>query len=99
MNCWWQNLEHMALINYDSSATFMKSYFTNELQRCKRNNSYSEWGKVPDGVPQSSALGLLLFNVFINVVFLFLLERDVENYADGSTVCTSDQSMSNIITP
>ena len=28
-----------------NSATFMKSYLTNRFQRCKINNSFSEWGK------------------------------------------------------
>ena len=27
------------------SVTFMKSYLTNRLQRCKISNSFSEWGK------------------------------------------------------
>ena len=35
-----------------NSVTFMKSYLTNRLQRCKINNSFSEWGKVLNGVPQ-----------------------------------------------
>ena len=29
-----------------NSVTFMKSYLTNRFQRCKINNSFSEWGKV-----------------------------------------------------
>ena len=33
-----------------NSVTFMKSYLTNRLQRCKINNSFSEWGKVLNGV-------------------------------------------------
>ena len=28
-----------------NSVTFMKSYLTNRLQRCKINNSFSAWGK------------------------------------------------------
>ena len=38
----------------NNSVNFMKSYLTNRLQRCKINNSYSEWGKVLNGVPQGS---------------------------------------------
>ena len=33
-----------------NSATFMKSYLINRLQRFKINNSFSEWGKVLNGV-------------------------------------------------
>ena len=35
-----------------NSVTFMKSYLTNRLQRCKIKNSFNEWGKVLNGVPQ-----------------------------------------------
>ena len=43
-----------------NSVTFMKSYLTNRLQHCKINNSFSEWGKVPNGIPQGSILGPFL---------------------------------------
>ena len=52
-----------------NSATFMKSYLTKRLQRCKINNSFSEWGKVLIGVPQGSILGPLVFNIFLNDIF------------------------------
>ena len=75
----------------------MKSYLTNRLQRCKINNSFSEWGKVLNGVPQGSILGPLLFNIFINDIFLSLQKCDLANYADDSTLYTSDKSVSNIM--
>ena len=70
----------------------MKSYLTNRLQRCKINNSFSEWGKVLNGVPQGSILGPLLFSIFLNDIFLSLQECDLANYADVSTLYTSDKS-------
>ena len=75
----------------------MKSYLTNRLQRCKINNSFSEWGKVLIGIPQGSILGPLLFNIFLNEIFLSLQKCDLANYADDSTLYRSDKSISNIM--
>ena len=80
-----------------NSVTFMKSYLTNRLQRCKINNSFSEWGKVLNGVPQGSILGPLLFNSFLNDIFLSLQKCDLANYADDNTLYTSDKSIPNIM--
>ena len=78
-----------------NSVTFMKSYLTSRLQRCKINKSFSEWGKVLNR--QGSILGLLLFNIFLNDIFLSLQKCDLANYADDSTLYTSDKNISNIM--
>ena len=80
-----------------NSVFFMKSYLRNRLQHCKINNSFSEWGKVLNGVPQGSILGPLLFNIFLNGIFLSLQKCDLANYVDDSTLYKSDKSISNIM--
>ena len=80
-----------------NSVTFMKSYLTNRLERCKINDSFSESGKVLNGVPQGSILGPLLFNIFLNEIFLSFQKCDLGNFADDSTLYTSDKSISNIM--
>ena len=80
----------------NNAVSFMRSYLTNRLQRCKINNSFSEWAKISAGVPQGSILGPLLFNIFINDI-LFLQKCDLANYADDSTIYTSDECVSTII--
>ena len=54
---------------YSNSIRHMKSCLTNRLQRCKINNSFSELGKVLNGVPQGSILGPLLSNILPMTLF------------------------------
>ena len=76
---------------------FMRSYLTSRLQRCKINNSFSEWAKISAGVPQGSILGPLLFNFFINDIFKFLQKCDPTNYANDSIMYTLSKCVSTII--
>ena len=75
----------------------MKSYLTNRFECCKINNSLREWGKVLNGFPQGSILGPLLINFFLKDTFLSLQKCDLANYADDSTLYTSDKSISNLV--
>ena len=65
---------------------YMKSYLSDRYQRVRVNNSYSSWGKITTGVPQGSILGPLLFNVFINDLFIFITNSSLSNYADDNTL-------------
>ena len=65
-------------------------------QPCKINNSLNQWKKVLAGVREASVLRPLLFNIFINDVFLFLQKYKSANYADDYTMISFDKNINNI---
>ena len=69
-----------------SSLSLLLDYLTSHKQRVKIGSSYSVWKEIKRGVPQGSILGSLLFNVFINTIFMFIEKSEICHFADDNTI-------------
>ena len=75
----------------------INNYLSNRKQPTKINSSYSDWCDIVRGVPQESILGPLLFNLFINDLFLFIERTNICNFADDNTIYSCQNDLKTIL--
>ena len=76
---------------------FLNSYLRNRKQCVKINNICSNFLKILSGVPQGSILGPILFNIFLNDLFLCLKKTDLHNFADDNTITAVSDQLADLI--
>ena len=81
----------------EEAVTFIYSYLKRRKQGVKINNTESVFQILLSGVPQGSILGPILFNIFINDLFLFLKDVDLANFADDNTIYTANKSIEKLL--
>ena len=81
----------------EKSLKFLYNYLSERKQKTRINNSFSTEGILMTGVPQGSILGPLLFNIYINDMFLFVPEINIANYADDTTPYTTSKCINSLL--
>ena len=79
--------------------TLISDYLSRRKQRMKIGSSYSSWHDIIKGVSQGSyCFGRpLLFNIFVNDLFLFIRKPEICNFADDNTLYGVGKNIVNVI--
>ena len=68
---------------------WFQNYLSDRQHRIKRSNTFSDWMEVRGGIPQGSALGPLLFLVYMNLLPSQVTQGLLLQYADDTTLICS----------
>ena len=82
---------------HKNSLNLLADYLSGRKQRTKVGSVFSERRKIICRIPQGSILGPLLFNIFINDLFFFVLKCDICSFADDNTVYSCNKLLSKIL--
>ena len=70
----------------------------NRIQRIKIGSAFVDWANIAKGISQGSTLSLLLFNIFINDLFLFSAKCEFCYFGDDKSLYSCGMSLDNMFT-
>ena len=71
----------------------ISDYLCHRKHRTKMGSTYNDWANVIRGIPQGSILGPLLFNIFINNIFLVVEKSDICNFVDDNLLYVHENNL------
>ena len=80
----------------NGSPNLLLDYLAFRKKRTKVGSAYSKWSKIRRGIPQGSVLGPILFNIFINDIFMVIKPSDICNFADDNTLYSCGEWLTEI---
>ena len=80
----------------NDSLNLLLDYLSFRKQRTKVGSAYTNWSKIIRGIPQGSILAPLLFNIFINGIYIIIEPSDICNFADGNTLYSCGERLTEI---
>ena len=85
---------HACGMSFDT-ITFWNSYLKNRKE-ITINNIFSAFEKMWSGISQGSILGLFLFNIFLNDLFLCIKNLDLLNFVDVNTITATRNTLTGL---
>ena len=76
---------------------YIYSYLKSRKQCVIVNNIKSTFEEIISGVPQGSIVGSVLFNIFLNYFFYFVLVVSAHNFAEDNTLSSFATKIENLI--
>ena len=87
---------HVYGLSFDT-VTFLNLYLKDRKQNVRINNIFSAFQNILSGVPQGSILGPILFNIFLNDLFLCIKKSDLHNFTDDFTITATCNTLTGLL--